>query len=156
MNFVLNNRLKVAATISHSGRLKSVAASLTPLNMAGYMMVDFFKNGSARETCVSTSDGFVSVKTFQNNRLMTEMFKDTVYQKTFYYVYGTDGKVVETIVDSQNKNYEGTLSSSRGILAHAPVCLYNELQAAPQMLIRGKCMAVDLHYTKHKTRSRAA
>lgn len=156
MNFVLKNRLKVAATISHSGRLKSVATSLDPLNMSGYMMVDFFKNGSARETCVSTSDGFVSVKTFQNNHLMTEMFKDTVYQKTFYYRYGTDGKIVETVVDSQNKNYEGILSSSRGILAHAPVCLYNELQTAPQMLIRGTCMAIDLKYAKHRTRSRAA
>ena len=156
MNFVLKNRLKVAATISHSGRLKSVATSLAPLNMAGYMVVDFFKNGSARETCVSTSDGFVSVKTFQDNHLITEMFKDVIHHKTFYYTYDTDGKVIETTVDSQNKNHEDTLTSSRGILAHAPVCLYNELQAAPQMLVRGKCMAVDLSYTKHRTRSRAA
>ena len=156
MNFVLNNRLKVAATISHSGRLKSVATSLAPLNMSGYMMVDFFKNGSARETCVSTSDGFLSIKTFQNNRLTTEMFKDVVHQKTFYYVYDTDGKVIETIVDSENKNYEGTTSSSRGILAHAPICLYDELQAAPQMLVRGKCMAIDLNYKKQKEYARAA
>ena len=156
MNFVLKNRLKVAAIISHSGRLKSVATSLDPLNMSGYMMVDFFQNGTARETCVSTSDGFVSVKTFQDNHLTTEMFTDVVYQKTFYYRYGTDGKVVETVVDSQNKHYEGGSTSSRGLLAHAPVCLYNELQAAPQMLVRGKCMAIDLSYAKHRTRSRAA
>lgn len=156
MNFVLKNRLKVAATISHSGRVKSVAASLAPLNMAGYMVVDFFKNGSARETCVSTSDGFVSVKTFQNNQLMTEMFKDVIHHKIFYYTYDVDGKVIETTVDSQNKNHEDTLTSSRGILAHAPVCLYNELQAAPQMLVRGKCMAINLKYIQQKEHARAA
>ena len=156
MNFVLNNRLKVSATVSHSGRVKSVAASLDPLNMTGYTMVDFFKNGSARETCVSTSDGFVSVKTFQDNRLITEMFKDVVHQKTFYYVYGADGKVIETGVDSQNKNDNNGITLSRDILVHAPVCLYDELQTAPQMLIRGKCLAIDLSHTKHKERTRAA
>ena len=156
MNFVLNNRLKVSATVSHSGRVKSVAASLAPLNMTGYTMVDFFKNGSARETCVSTSDGFVSVKTFQDNRLITEMFKDVVHQKTFYYVYDTEGKAVETNIDSQNKNNNNSIKKSRDILVHAPICLYDELQTAPQMLVRGKCLAIDLSYTKNKEHIRAA
>lgn len=156
MNFVLKNRLKVVATVSHSGRVKSVAASLSPLNIAGYTMVDFFKNGGARETCVSTSDGFVSVKTYQNNQLMTEMFKDVIHHKTFYYTYGTDGTVIETTVDSQNKEHKDTLTSSRGILAHAPICLYDELQNAPQMVVRGTCMAIDLNYKQHKEHSRAA
>jgi hypothetical protein len=156
MNFVLNNRLKVSATVSHSGRVKSVAASLDPLNMTGYTMVDFFKNGSARETCVSTSDGFVSVKTFQDNHLIMEMFKDVVHQKTFYYVYGTDGKVIETSIDSQNKNSNNSIHTSRDILVHAPVCLYDELRTAPQMLIRGKCLAIDLSHKKQKEHTRVA
>lgn len=156
MNLVLKNRLKVVASVSHSGRLKNVAAPLDSLNMSGYMVVDFFKNGSARETCVSTSDGFVSIKTFQNDKLMTEMFKDVVHQKTFYYVYDTDGKIVETTIDSQNKNYESVSPLTRGVLTHAPVCLYKELRAAPQMLLRDKCMAIDLNYEKHRVRSRAA
>ncbi|MBR5130459.1 MAG: hypothetical protein IKV03_06815 [Alphaproteobacteria bacterium] len=156
MNFVLKNRLKVSATLSHSGRLKSVATSLSPLKMDGYMVVDFFKNGGARETCVSVSEGFVSVKTFKNNQLLTEMFKDVLYQKTFYYVYNSDGAIVETGVDSQSKVLEGNTTSPRGILMHSPVCLYDELQTDPQMLVRGKCFAIDLSRAKHKERVRAA
>lgn len=156
MNFVLKNRLTVSAVVSHSGRVKSVATSLKPLNMAGYMMVDFFENGCARETCISTSDGFVSVKTFQDNHVKTEMFKDIVHKKTFYYVYGADGTIIETTIDSHPQDTNSSISSSRDILVHAPVCLYDELQRTPQMLVRGNSLAVKLENSKRKTRSRAA
>lgn len=154
MKMVLNNGLKISAAHTHSGRLKHVAASLAPLNMQGFMVVDFYKNGFARETCVSVSHGFMSVKTYTNNKISTEMFRDILHQKTFYYVYN-DGNIVETWLDSNNKTWQETSVTPREVMAHAPVRLFEELQTAPQLLIKGHNLTVNLNYI-HATRSRAA
>ncbi len=155
MKMVLNNGLKVLAAHTHSGRLKHVAASLDSLGLEGFAVVDFFKNGHARETCVCPSEGFVSMKTYNNNRLTTEMFRDILHQKTFYYIYNELGYITETWLDSCNKEWQGNLVLPRDVMTHSPIKLFEELQTAPQMLVKGHNLAVNLEYIRSE-RSRAA
>ena len=87
MQLVLDNGLKVSVVANHSGHLKQVATTLDSLGKEGFMVVSFLGNGCAQETDVSISDGYVSIKNYTDNRLVSEMFRDTLYQKTFYYTY---------------------------------------------------------------------
>ena len=155
MKMVLNNGLKVLAAHTQSGRLKHVAASLDSLNKQGFIMIDFFKNGGARETCACSSDSFVSVKTYQNNKLITEMFRDTLHQKTFYYVYDDAGHITETWLDSFNNGWQGSALSVRDVMMHSPIGLFEELKTAPQTVIKGQNLSVNLNYIR-SSRSRAA
>lgn len=155
MKMVLKNGLNVSADAFLFNEVRQVAASLEPLNMQGYAVVSFYENGHAQEVCVSPSSGFVSIKNYQNNQLKSEMFRDVLHQKTFYYSY-EEGRAVETSLDSQNKEWECNVAMPREIMMHAPVSLFEALKGAPQKIIHNKVPLSKMARSKYKERTRTA
>ena len=155
MKMFLQNGLKVSAVPSLSGQVQQVAASLEPLKMQGYVVVQLYGNGNAQEVCISQTSGFVSIKNYHNNMLSTEMFRDVLHQKTFYYTYH-DGKVVETSMDSQNKTLENNTALPRDVMTHAPVALFEGLQSLPQQIANNEIIPAGYIYSKQKEHSRTA
>lgn len=140
MKVTLQNGHAVCASFNQHGDVESVAMSLDVFNLIGFIIVSFLGDNCAQEICASTSGGFVSVRNFQNNLLVNEIFRDVLHQKTFYYTYDESGRIIKTQMDSQNKDWEGNVCQPRDTLTHAPVRLYEELGPMPQVLTRDQTM----------------
>lgn len=134
MEIQLQNGLLASVVINEAGQLKQVAANLKPLNHQGFVVVSFYNNGCAQETCVSTSDGFMSVRYYENGHLAKEVFRDVLHHKTFSYTYDNKGQVVETQMDSKQQS-EFSLQN-RPVLTRSPIGLYDSLYLNPQLLRR--------------------
>ncbi len=156
MQLVLDNGLKVSVVANRSGHLKQVATTLDPLGKEGFMVISFLGNGCAQETDVSISDGYVSIKNYTDNRLVSEMFRDTLYQKTFYYTYDKMGQIIETQMDSQNNGQMIFESFHREGLTHAPIRLFDDLRGAPQLIVRDKTWALKMKSYDGRDRTTAA
>ena len=157
MQLVLNNGLKVSIVANRSGHLKQVATTLDSLGKEGFVVVSFLWKGCARETGVSISDGYVSIKNYTDNRLVSEMFRDTLYQKTFYYTYDAQGQIVETQMDSQNNAYTVLKKAFRDGLTHAPIHLFDELSQMPQLVVRDNTWSLKAKsYSDGRDRTAAA
>ncbi|MGN1063328.1 MAG: hypothetical protein ACI4QM_03280 [Alphaproteobacteria bacterium] len=140
MKVTLQNGHEVCASLNHNGDVESVSMALDDFNSTGFIVVSFLDNGWAREICASTSDGFVSIRNFQNNTLINETFRDVLHQKTFYYTYDEAGHVLTAQLDSQNKDWAKKISKPRETLMHAPFRLYEELEPSAQLLMRAQKM----------------
>ncbi|MBR4927370.1 MAG: hypothetical protein IKY98_03480 [Alphaproteobacteria bacterium] len=156
MQLVLDNGLKVSVVTNHSGHLKQVATPLNSLGKEGFMVVSFLGNGCAQETGVSISDGYVSIKNYTDNRLVSEMFRDTLYQKTFYYTYDKKGQIIETQMDSQSNGQQISESVRREGLTHAPIHLFDDLRQMPQLIVRDKMWSLKMKSYEGRDRTTAA
>lgn len=138
MKLELKDGSTIAVTFDQKGRIQSASKALTLDGHTGFIAVDFLSKTLARETCVSPSQGFSSVKLYENNTLLRETCTDSWHKKAFCYAYDTQGHIMETLIQSLGSP-DKEQRARRASVSHNPIdSLFQQLSQEPLLILPGK------------------
>ena len=150
MELTLKNGYNVSVILNADGQMESVAMDLKQLGKTGYMFIQFYGNGAAKEICMCPSDHFISIKNYNKDILVESIFKDMMHQKTFITNAAEDKSALRSDSHVRGK------SITRPLMTECPIDLYGHLEIEPQLLVRGKPYMLNLGRGLSHTRALAA
>lgn len=135
MQLTLNGS-SVTIGFDKKGAVKSASQALGDKAADGYAVVTFLTPAVAQEICVSSAQGFSSVRTYKNNQLLREVCSDMWHKKAFYYTY-QNGAVIETQIRSLGAP-DKDQKTKRSSITHCSTTLFQDLAAERTLIFTAK------------------